>query len=649
MVDGTRDFPALESDTGITSSEREEIRVHIEKVATENRIPVEAAQFSLNNARRGVLLPAFVNVGAVILVAAVAALLTLAFRHSEQRLATQAAQYSSVEGMLIRELRTESRQAMTSKQKEIEDVRQKLKDLEQQLASLNQDFSARLSQKEEEFKVRLKQEVDAERTRLMTQGLAATEMERLLASFEAERKAYYDKQLAAYRATLETEKSQLQSDIERLRSEYSTRLAKLEKEQQDLISGFQKREADLRLQLEQKTVVMEQASAQNRSELEAAQQKLAGLSQAGERARAVENQIDGLSGRIMDAVATGDTGAALAAVQDLQAFLQQDSVRSLGALSSRVRTELFLLGQLRTSLEQARQSQALSEGRSLTDELGLLGQIRRISGQASGSRDPAQKLDLYRQVTAVLPEVQAASAALSEEAVRAAVEQEREKSRTDLEDALAQQAAALASQAGTAAPAASDTGTAAAAQAQVAALQKQVTDLTQGMSQAAARYEAENVSRMDAVATRARTTRDNLDRRIDELNLSADQLSAARAAFGRYVAQEKAARQANTADPMTASREELNKFLRDPSIQGLFTDLADRVNSLYAATQTAGSSAAMAGAAEILQDVARQPTLKASRQRLQYELANAGSDAQLKAILTSMSALLDKAQPAVTP
>ena len=121
-------------------------------------------------------------------------------------------------------------------------------------------------------------------------------------------------------------------------------------------------------------------------------------------------------------------------------------------------------------------------------------------------------------------------------------------------------------------------------------------------------------------------------------------MNAARAAYTTYVAQEKTARSANPQDPATASRQELNKFLRAQPVRTLFSDVADRVNALYSVTQSAGSTAALADAADIITNVARQPTLRASRQELQFEIQNAQGNDRLSAILTAVDGVLAKAQ-----
>ena len=175
---------------------------------------------------------------------------------------------------------------------------------------------------------------------------------------------------------------------------------------------------------------------------------------------------------------------------------------------------------------------------------------------------------------------------------------------------------------------------------QIADAQAQITKLQTQRAQA----DAQHVAEIDAIAAKVKTTQQNLSKRLDALLAFESEVNAAHAAWVKYTDQEKAARAANPQDPITASRQELNKFLHDDSVKQLFSDVADRVNALYTATQNAGSSAALADAAEIVSNVAKQPTIKASRQQLQYEIDNAKGNDRLVAILSAVDSALARAQ-----
>jgi hypothetical protein len=724
MADKQSDFPTLENEAGITPVERDEIRTQIEKVATENRIPVEAAQFSLTGARRGIFLPSIVNAGAVVLIAIAILVLSLVFGRNEQKLQTQATQYASIEGKLIRELRQQSNQQLSAKEKEIEEVRTKVRELEQQQQALAETYNQKLKQKEDELRQKQAQDITAERARLVSAGVGTDDITKRMAKFEAERKAYYEKQLAEYRKSLDQERAQLQADITRLRAEYSSRLDQLEKERRQIVADYQQRETTLRVQMEQRTEVLDKLRAQSTVNLEAAQRELARLGQQQEQAQSVSNQLDGQIARISQALAAGQADDALTQVRALQAYLRQGSVRSVPQLADRLRSESFLLEQLGTLLEDRVKAQAAAGTQSLASELELLSRMRGLSQQAAAATGTA-RLDVYKQLVAAMPEVMGASSALVDAAAVQAVEDLQKKMRDETEQntkaavqligaadyagALAKYKAALnaspavapdtsrlltdllvigyrvsdyartgkkapgvdavAAQAGLnlqaerrafiesaasglgTAPATTGTDTAvtgaASAQelllrSQLADAQSQITQLETERTQAGAQRAAE----IDAIAQKVKTTRQDLTKRLDALLAFEGEVNAAKTAYTTYVEQEKAARSANPQDPITASRQELNKFLRADPVRALLSDTADRVNALYAATQTAGSSAALADAADIISNIAKQPTVKASRQQLQFEIDSAASNERLAAILKAVDGVLAKAQGA---
>ena len=724
MADHQPDFPALENEAGITPVERDEIRAHIEKVATENRIPVEAAQFSLSGARRGVLLPFIVNAGAAIVVVAVILVLGLVFRKDERRVQTQATQYVSVEGKLIRELRQQSTELLSAKEKEIEEVRNKVRELEEQQKNLAETYSQKLKAKEEELRQKQAQDVSTERARLVSQGVGTDDLEKRMATFEAERKAYYEKQLAEYKKSLDAERTQLAADINRLRAEYEARLEQLQKERRQIVTDSQEREAALRVQLEQKTLVLDRLRAQGNVNLGAAQIELEQLGQKQENVQVVANQIDGQIGKIDQELGAGNAEAALTDVRALQDYLRQASVRSVAQLSDRIQSESLLLQQLGGLLEDRVRAQRSSSDQTLASQIEQLSTIRSLSQQAAALAGPAQ-LDVYRRLVASLPEVQSATAALVGAAATQAAEDLQKTLRDetqknteaairlmateDYAGALARYKAALnaspavapdASQllkdlltlgyrmsdyvrTGSKAPgidelaaqsgidieaeraayiknptgalseqeanvrAAADQQVTVAAAAQEQQLRSQIADAQSRIAQLETQQtqaNAQHSAEIDTIAARVKATRQDLMKRLDALLSFEGEVNAARGAYSTYMTQEKAARAANPQDPATASRQELNKFLEAQPVRVLFSDVADRVSALYSVTQTAGGSAALADAADIITAVAKQPTVKASRQELQFEIQNAKGNDRLVAILTAVDGVLARAQ-----
>jgi hypothetical protein len=160
------------------------------------------------------------------------------------------------------------------------------------------------------------------------------------------------------------------------------------------------------------------------------------------------------------------------------------------------------------------------------------------------------------------------------------------------------------------------------------------------LAAADAGHEAELLS----LAEKAKSTRQDLAQRIGELVTFESQLNDLRSAYASYGEREKTAAARNPQDPAMASRQELNTFLRAAPTQALLPALGDRIDALYAATQSAASSATLTEAADIITNVLKQPTIDASRQQLRFEIQGAKDNARLAAILQAVDGVLAKAQ-----
>lgn len=733
MSQEQREDPFTVSESGITEEERQEIRQVIDRIATENRIPADSEDFSLRQARRGLWFPLSVNAVAIVAILTIILLAASLFDAGERTIEQERIAYASVEGRLIRELREESQQLLIAKEQEIETVRAQLQQLEDEMSALEADIEERLAQREEELRRELEREIEQERARLIAEGLDSEEIERLMAQFEAERRAYYEQQLEEFRQELEAERAALQADIDRLRAEYSRRLSELEEEREEIITEYEAREATLRRQLEDRTRVIENLQTAAVGDLTSAREELSRLTREEERVDAVENQIVGQMARIQEAVAAGETAAALGRIESLRTFLQEDSVAGIAALADRRAADLFLLNRLESQLEEEQQASAEAQEGSILQELQAISRIRRLSAARQAGAPDGEGDENLEGIVAAIPEVEAAHNELVNRAVdsvrtgirdtaraqvgsatnlvaqenyeealrsyeqaleetvadpdttrtviadlismgysltevitgdqeagaeaeaiagrggidlateREAFLQELEALRGDMNEemasAIAEQDAALSEELDR------TEARIAELESQIAAGEQQLQEELEAREAALAR---ERIAELEALAEEAGASRDNLVSRIRELRSFEEQVQAARSSYEEYLAAEEAARAANPNDPITASRQELNDFLQDEEVRALFGDLSARVNELFAATQTAGSSAALADAAEIVGTVADQPDLEASRNFLAFEIQELetqedDNSRELLAILQGVEDVLDAA------
>lgn len=637
MVDEKKDLSALEDESGMSTNELSEIRDHIENVVKENRISFDDSQISLQGVKRGVLLPVLVNALVALTIIAVVIIFSFVSRRGEQELQATEAQYVSIEGRLIRELRQEAKQKISLKQQEIEEIKVKIHQLELQQQEIDEIFNVRLREKEEELKKQYEQEIENERLRLLTLGIIDSEIEARIKIFEAERKAFYDRQLSDFREQLEEEKNRLVSDIDTLREEYNEQLIRLEAEQRQITEEYEQRESDLRIRLEQKTLVMEQLRTEAVEDLEEAQRELKRLAQSEEEATVIENQINGMVDDIQEAQRQGNTAYTLEKVKALQEYLNQDRVRLSNRISGRIRTEIYLLNHLETMLKQQLDAEAGDE-LSLTAELEILGKIRSLTKLAEEVGDEQERLELYRKIVRLLPDVSIAADALTESGIgeveelaraeqEAALAEAQETYQKELEEALADQLSRIFED------------ETLAIKANATAEAQHLTNLLEASEEQVEQLESdlnEKSRWLDELAAEAGVDSDELDVRISGLINSEKRIQAVQTAYENYLERNDAVQTENPEEAITASRLELNKFLRSEAMRSYFAELADRVNALYSATQSAGSSAALDDAAEIINSIANQPTLETKRNLLKYDVSDLDDDDPLKAMLLAI-------------
>lgn len=422
------DDEKIDIEEGFSEDEKSQVRSYIDDLAVQNRIPAEEAVFK-RDARSGVLIPFIVNAAAVLGILIGILVLRAAFQREEQDVQSEAVAYASIEGRLIRELREESQELILEKEREIEQVRRQLEQLEEEQIALEDEIERRIAQREEELRRELEAELESERTRLIAEGLDNDEIERLMESFEAEREQYYEQQLAAYRAELEQERAALQEEIDGLRAEYQRQLARLESERQEIVDEYRQRESELRVQLEQRTRVLEIARVEATANLEEAQRELAELQRERENVQSVQNQIIGQIEQIQAALQTESGTTVLGRIDQLISFLGNERVLELEPLARRRAMDLFLLRQLRDLVEERVEAQRADE-RSITEELRLISRIRRLSEQAAGAPSDEAATERFRTLLDTLPEVSRAHeqvvARVREEAVEQVRETERE-------------------------------------------------------------------------------------------------------------------------------------------------------------------------------------------------------------------------------
>jgi hypothetical protein len=602
-------------EVALTPQEQADVRARIEEVAAESRIPVTPEAFSLNDVRRGIVLPLAVA-GVVLLVVVVSLVILFSvFRRSESVTRSQTGEYVSIEGRLIRELRQESQEQLGAKNQEIEQIRARLSELEEEQIALEASIDARIAQREEELREQLQADIEAERERLVRSGVGSDELARLLATFEAERRTFYERQLEEYRAELEAERQTIQANIDRLRLEYESRLTELQSERDQILQEFARREAQLRAQLQQRTSV---AAGADENELEAAGEELSRLAREAEEERAVEAQVVGQIERIREAILAGNNARALELIAALRSYLSQERVVAVESVAARRESDLFLLGQLEQLIESRieEETEGAEEG-SLIRELDLLRRLREIASDSGAALTEEDRAALLVEFLTTFSEVGITPDQLD---------------------------AALAARASGETAEEADTGDATAAGARGEAEADEAAELLARLSQEESTREELQaaIDRFTAALRDAERREQGLESEVDELSVFEAQVASAQARYQAYLNAVEAARSGGFQDANTAARQELDEFLSSQAVRTLFSDLDREVQGLFSATQTAGSTAALDDAADIVNAIMSQPSAQASLAMIAFEKEDAEDNPELLTILEALEQALQQ-------
>lgn len=646
----TEDLESFESASGFTEQEQQEIRAHIENIAEENRIPPSDDAFSLDNAPRGIVLPMAVLGAVIFVVGASFLLMSRAFSQDERTIQNEAGEYASIEGRLIRELRDQSREQIGEKEAEIEQIRSRLSELEEEQAILEATIEDRIAERESQIRSELEREIEAERTRLIAQGIGNQELERLMDAFETERRNFYEAQLASFRAELQAEQDALRANIDALRSQYQQQIRSLTEERDTLLIEFRQREDTLRAQLEERTRVAAEATVAT-AEIEAARQELADLTRASEEQQAIETQIIGQFERVRGALVQADTNAALAQVEALTAFLNTERVTSVESVAARRESDLFMLGQLREMLEARIEAQVQSEQQeeedlTLIEELAVLDQLRGLAQQLENNEDAEAQLQVATQALAALGRLGEAQglvnlaladlAAFGREQEAAVLAAEADVEASLLREQQLEEAAVLLEQ--------ELQGAATLREQQIRAASLQREQQLQGALDELQRNLTTTQQQLEQLSDQSEANEAALQGQIAELTVFQQRLTAAQQRYNQYLTLVRSARSNAPATADLVARQELTEFLQSPAISGLFNQLAGDVTALFGAVEVAGSDAALADAADVVANIMQQPTTQARLGLLRFERLAAEDNPELTTILEALEEAINAAQ-----
>ncbi|HOJ98576.1 MAG TPA: hypothetical protein PLW34_03340 [Termitinemataceae bacterium] len=395
---------------GISPEDQREIRAQIEALTrregleSKNIIPFKPQ-------KRGFLFPLIINI--FLLGGTILLLWTLSrfFSQEDIQQTTYRAQIYTAEGKLIQQIKQEAEQKLLQKAQEIAQIQNQLSRLEEENRKMMASFDERLKAKEEEIRKKIQEEVAAERIRLEAQGLAEAIIAERLKKFEAERQAYYAKQLEQFKQQLAREKAEAEATYNQLRTEYLRNIQTLQAERQRIQQESAQREQKLRANLEEKNRELAAITAQitiGEARFEQARAELARLSEQQRLRSSVEAQISGFYQTIQRNYQQGRYEEALSQISRCIAYLNNnETILNLPEFQRRREMDLFAMETIgnfiRIQIEKTSNIQT-----DLLKQVELLSLAQKAVAQARQALDrgaPQEARQAYLQALNTLPEL----------------------------------------------------------------------------------------------------------------------------------------------------------------------------------------------------------------------------------------------------
>lgn len=566
----------------LAEEERSAVLSEIEQIVAKNRIQAGPETFRLKAQRRGLGLPLFVNIAAVVVVGAGLWLTSVYFAGRTQDARSGADITVTAESRIIEEVRRRSEQALAERDAEILAVQEELAAIQAQQRALAEEIDSQVAEREDELRTQVARDVAIERTRLQDEGLSSAEVDRLLSQYESARIAELEAELEQYREQLIAAQETRTAELARQEAATESALESARRERVAILEEARQAEEELRADFEAQL-------GRQRDEAEEAQARLSALTDQQEQRSFIENQIAGFYERIRTEVARARYVEAALLVEQLRNYLDRPDVRELPFMRDRRASDLYILESMNRLIEP------LAADRSAVEDLS--GQMASLQDERETLRETEESL--RAQLAEARAEVEEAQNEASE--ARAAADAAREDA--SVSDAEAEAAESRAAAAETQALEAEQR--ARAAEERVAAAEAEAAEARTAFTESQARLEAlqaelaraqdESGSTdedLSAAISRAEAAEDELSRVQSRLTQAENQVSDARQRAA--AAEDRAENAERRADSAEARANELASALE---AEGQVTEVdpetieeLDRLRSIEATVQRAGDA-----------------------------------------------------------
>ena len=389
------------AEQGMSEEELEVITRKIDEVAYANRIQATPELFKIHAQKRGVFLPAMVNLLAILVLAGGIGFSFFAYQQQETDFVQQVRTLESAEGRLLEVLRQEAEENLAAKEEEIRNIQEQMSQVRMERDEFEESMEDRIARREAALRSELEQELEAERERLRRQGLSEADIEARIREIERQKNEEMNQALNEFRARAEAEREALNASLTQLESQYSQNLAAADAERAELARQAQQRAAEL-----------EQVSR----EVQSAQRELADIAARREAEARLMSQLTGFYRQLNNQLESGEFNRARQTIENLRAFLNSPRFNDVESMRQRREVDLFLADALEQLIEK--EDETTDQNVNLARAASAISRIQSLHAEAQEYAQAGQQqqaLESYTDALAVLPEIQQASRALAQQ------------------------------------------------------------------------------------------------------------------------------------------------------------------------------------------------------------------------------------------
>ena len=284
-----------------SKEEKQEILKQIDEAVSKKRFSGELNTLVLKPRKKGLLLPVFINTGAMLLITVVVVISVSVFRFRQQQIALETSQYYSTEGKILETFQREAEQKLKQKDAAILRILGRLSDLDQKQQEMERITEISIREKEKELQKALAAELESERKKLAASSISEEEIKKTLQSMEEIKNAEKAKALTEYKSKAEAALQRREQELVSERDFAEAGLEKASMDSQMLLMDIRqkeeelgKRQVELESEVRRKILSAEAKVVASDREIERLRRELLASSRAGsagsdqfERERAV--------------------------------------------------------------------------------------------------------------------------------------------------------------------------------------------------------------------------------------------------------------------------------------------------------------------------------------------------------------------------